>query len=248
MHGDREGRKDMVSEKQTRARDWRTFMRWLMLGFVGAAMMMYVMSQLQFNLYREGFARVDAAIMSTVHGWTSPAMTRLMLFLTRLGAWYVMLPLTTLVVIRLLRHGYWRDAVGLGVGNGIGWGVNEVLKQMFRRERPDVEWALAQHETFSYPSGHAMSAMILFGLLAYIVAHRILTPARRETGEYAHPRGRYAAVAAVLLAAAAFIVGIGLSRVYLGVHYPTDVWSGYAAGFVWMMAAMRATRAIHPHG
>jgi undecaprenyl-diphosphatase len=238
----------MKEEAKTRKRDWRSFARWLMLGFVGAALTMFVMSELQFRTYADAFARVDAAIMAVVHGWTSPGMTRFMLLLTRLGAWYVMLPLTILVVIRLLRHGYWRDAVGLGVGNGMGWGVNELLKQMFRRDRPDVEWALAQHETFSYPSGHAMTAMIFFGMLAFTAAHRILTPPGKEEGGYRHPGWRYGAVAGVLLLAAAFIVGIGLSRVYLGVHYPTDVWSGYAAGFVWMAAATRATRAIHPHG
>lgn len=237
-----------MSEKTTiRKRDWRSFARWLMLGFAGAALTMFVMSELQFRTYGETFARVDAAIMAAVHGWTSPAMTRFMLFLTLLGAWHVMLPLTTVAVLQLLRRGYWRDAVGLGVGNGAGWGVNELLKQMFRRDRPDVEWALAQHETFSYPSGHAMTAMIFFGLLAFIAAHRILTPPGKEEGEYRHPRWRYGAVAGVMLLAAAVIVGIGLSRVYLGVHYPTDVWAGYAAGFVWMAAATRATRAIHPH-
>lgn len=95
--------------------------------------------------------------------------------------------------------------------------LNEGLKLLFRRLRPDI---LILHEAggYSFPSGHSMAAMTFYGLLAYL-AYRY------------GPQG-YQRVLCLL--PCLLIVAVGLSRIYLGVHFASDVLAGYLAGICWL--------------
>jgi membrane-associated phospholipid phosphatase len=95
--------------------------------------------------------------------------------------------------------------------------LNAVLKNLFERPRPSISDPLATAAGFSFPSGHAMASMALFATLAVVLT-----------------RGRSARTRLAAFSMAAAVVGaIGLSRVYLGVHYPTDVAAGWSAGLAW---------------
>ncbi len=100
--------------------------------------------------------------------------------------------------------------------------LNLLLKEIFARTRPDLAEALRRATGYSFPSGHAMGSMVVFGSLAYVVA--------RVHGRW-RPRS---ATIAVLLSS---IVAVGLSRVYLGVHWISDIAAGYVAGMVWLVVA-----------
>ena len=100
--------------------------------------------------------------------------------------------------------------------------INLLLKGIFERTRPDLAEALRQATGYSFPSGHAMGSMVVFGSLAYVVA-RVGGPWRLRS-----------ATIALLLSS---IVAVGLSRVYLGVHWISDIAAGYAAGLVWLVVA-----------
>lgn len=104
----------------------------------------------------------------------------------------------------------------------IGGLLNLVLKGMFERARPDLAVALRQAHGYSFPSGHAMGSMIVLGCLAYVMA--------RSWGPW---RLRSATIAFLI----ASIAAVGLSRVYLGVHWISDIAAGFAAGFVWLVVA-----------
>jgi undecaprenyl-diphosphatase len=99
--------------------------------------------------------------------------------------------------------------------------LNTVLKMVFHRERPKTykkeELVLV---TYSFPSGHASSAVVIYGLLAYIAWHLLAWPWN----------------GIVTWALAAIIIGIGISRVYLGAHYTTDVLVGWAVGLAGLFA------------
>lgn len=141
--------------------------------------------------------------------------------LTALGGIPVLTLVTLLTVVYLLMvH---RRGAALLVTISVGGGVllNTVLKQSFDRPRPDLVPHGVEVLTASFPSGHAMMTAIAYLTLAALLM-RVL-PERR--------------LKAFVLGAAALIVGIvGLSRVYLGVHWPTDVLAGWTIGFAWATA------------
>lgn len=105
----------------------------------------------------------------------------------------------------------WLTAIGGAV-------LNTLLKSGFSRARPALETAVyAGH--FAFPSGHAMSSVVIYGTLAYLIVRGA--------------PGRHALQTLTILGAALVIILIGLSRIYLGVHYATDVLGGYLVGFAW---------------
>ena len=92
------------------------------------------------------------------------------------------------------------------------------LKSVFGKTRPDLWQSAIEEVSFSYPSGHALGSTVLYGFLAYLFATRF-------------PKWAWL----IYLLAVLTIAGIGLSRLYLGVHWPTDIIGGYGIGFLWLM-------------
>ncbi|MBJ6760224.1 phosphatase PAP2 family protein [Myxococcaceae bacterium JPH2] len=129
-----------------------------------------------------------------------------------------------------------RDAVWLGSGVLLGWGLNTLFKFAVGRPRPSVVPHLAAVMSFSFPSGHAMMSVIVYLTLAWVLVPR---------AEDSRPRAYLRGVALMLC------LLIGVTRVYLGVHYPSDVLGGWLAGLAWMRvlrawAAGPARRPSHP--
>lgn len=105
--------------------------------------------------------------------------------------------------------------------------INVELKQLFHRGRPDYAIEFLAGTTWSFPSGHAMSSFVGFGIVAYF--------------RYKHERDERRR-ALIVLATCLIIAAVGVSRLYLGVHYLTDVIGGYLAGAVWLLACIEAYR------
>jgi undecaprenyl-diphosphatase len=124
--------------------------------------------------------------------------------------------------IALIRGQRYR-ALYLGITATVGGLLNIALKDLFERARPDLSVALRQASGFSFPSGHAMGATIVFGALAYL-AYRMTWPWR----------GRAAAIAGCVTLA----FGIAASRIYLGVHWISDIAAGIAAGSLWVAVSI----------
>lgn len=104
------------------------------------------------------------------------------------------------------------------------WILNTLLKEIFRRSRPELEHLLVVHG-YSFPSGHAMISMGFYGMLFVIWA---IERHLRESG-----------VALPVLCGILFIFLVGLSRIMLGVHFPTDVFAGFAAGLAWIFCMIK---------
>lgn len=113
----------------------------------------------------------------------------------------------------------------LAVSLAGGWLLNTVLKEVFHRTRPDIEHLVAAGG-YSFPSGHAMIATAFYGMLGYLIW---LNLKRRDKPAW------YVMVLTFIL-----VVAIGTSRIYLGVHFPSDVIAGFAAGGVWLVACVLA--------
>lgn len=160
---------------------------------------------------------VDAAILEWVAGTRSEWMDLAALQITALGniATLVVVVLTATAILWAARR---KVSVALLMASVFtGMAANLLLKAAFGRPRPEVEASLAEALTASFPSGHAMLAAITYGTVAFLVG-RMATGAVRWL---------------TWVGAAGLIVLIGLSRLYLGVHYPSDVLAGWLGGIAW---------------
>jgi membrane-associated phospholipid phosphatase len=172
------------------------------------------------GIFADRFVRIDDGLIIWLHGYWSPLANQVMLLLTMLGDTAVLALLVALVAGTLLYLGRWIDAVGLVLAAGGAGIVDLVLKATFQRVRPDLFSGPLHLTSYSFPSGHSMGSTACYGMLA-VLAIRLV-------------QGRLAKIA-IGLAAALLILGIGLSRIYFGVHYPTDVLGGFLAGAIWLV-------------
>ncbi len=171
--------------------------------------------------------RFDSSVRNAVHAWASPGLTYFMRAITELGEAPFLIGLGVILVWRLAALGRRRAAVILVVAVAGAEALDGILKLLFRRVRPLAYFGLVQPVTYSFPSGHALVSTIFYGVLAAILTIREPSRARR----------------AAIWTLAALAAGlIGLSRVYLGVHYPSDVLAGYAAAVIWVFAVRAGYR------
>lgn len=192
-------------------------LRWrLLLLFVGMLIPLYLFGTLAEEVVeQEGFF-FDLPVLQSVHGHATPLYDRIMLFFTALGSRWVMIPLAVLIALVLVARRRWASAVfwGLAVGGGVL--LNLAAKHSFARIRPALWPSLAPETTFSFPSGHSVGSM------AFVVALSVLTW---------RTRWRWP----VLICGSLFVFLVGLSRIYLGVHYPSDVIAAWAAALAWVV-------------
>jgi undecaprenyl-diphosphatase len=169
---------------------------------------------------------IEAVRSEALHDLLSPL--RAITELGSTGAVMVVAILTLLVGILI---GPWLHGVIGAVTIGLASLGNETLKAIIARARPDLLDPITDERGFSFPSGHSALGMVAWGILGVLVMRSRLPLAVR--------RGIVAALAVVI-----FLVG--LSRVWLGVHYPTDVLAGWTAGAVIVLVYARLTRRVSP--
>ena len=141
-----------------------------------------------------------------------------------LGSAEVLLPVVLLSLIVMVRRGARRQATLLAVTMTGALALELTLKLAFRRPRPQPFFGIAPPDTYSFPSGHALASLCFYTALAWMVTDRLAA--------------RWSRV--LVWTVAALMIGMtGFSRIYLGVHYPSDVLGGYAAALVWMASLWR---------
>ena len=140
--------------------------------------------------------------------------------ITAMGSAVVLIVMTLLVVGYLWMSGRRRVAVLIAIATAGGQALNLFLKHTFARERPDAALHLVEVSSMSFPSGHSMASSIFYLTIGALLAR---TAKRKREKAY------------FVLAALLITFLIGFSRVYLGVHYPTDVLAGWSAGTAWAM-------------
>ena len=177
---------------------------------------------------REGDTiRFDDNVRSFVHSFSSPGTTKFMFAMSFMGAGGLLVMLTAAVILCLVKK--WYRALGWLALTLVGAGILSVsLKYGFHRTRPDVFFGTLPH-SYSFPSGHALFSFCFYGVMAGLINARVRSLWLRAT---------------VFGVATLMIALIGLSRIYLGVHYPSDVVAGYLAGAIWVSAMITMDR-IH---
>jgi undecaprenyl-diphosphatase len=169
----------------------------------------------------------DEAGLRGVLAIRSPALTSLMLVFTTAGGGLIALPFA-------LAFGAWlatfrgRSTAGFYVLACLtGWGMHALLKLVFGRARPTLIPRLHGAGWVSFPSGHAMTSTVIYGLAILLATER----SRGTIGSRV-----------MIVAGCVLIAGISFSRVYLGVHYPSDVVAGMLGGWAWIGAALAVHR------
>jgi undecaprenyl-diphosphatase len=159
----------------------------------------------------------DQVIREWVHRFASAGMTRAMNAISLLG--YNILILELLIAFAVFAWLHWRRAaVWLAVAMTGSLALDLTLKYAYHRSRPSAFFGTAPH-SYSFPSGHALCSFCFYGVLAGLFSARTKSLSWRLL---------------IWIAAAALVAAIGLSRIYLGVHYPSDVLAGYLAATVWV--------------
>jgi len=174
-------------------------------------------------------ARFDAFVRDSVHSFATPILTQLAIFLSFVGDW-PFLTILGLAIFGFLLYIQWkREAVIFLITNVGELTLNLSLKLIYQRSRPEPLFEYAVPNSYSFPSGHALGSFCFFGILAWIVAANV----KSTMGKIE-----------IYVTAALLILSIGLSRIYLGVHYPSDVLAGYLVASVWTLTVIFADRSL----
>lgn len=143
-----------------------------------------------------------------------------------LGSVVLAVILAIAIVWYFVKKDRWRAALVAAAGGG-GTLLNMLLKTIFHRGRPEVASEFVHRASWSFPSGHAMESTVGYGILAYLLIAHVHGTAKRR---------------AFVLATIILVGLIGFSRVYLGVHYMSDVIGGFLAGGVWLLVCISGDR------
>jgi undecaprenyl-diphosphatase len=167
----------------------------------------------------------DARLNRWFNENSSPPLTRAVEIFTHVGSGLWLIPLAAVAVGILASRRAWDDALLVAMATAGALVINPVFKEFFSRPRPTIHDPDLTLRTFSFPSGHSMGSAAVYGALAIVLV-------RRLRGTVWAPLVAAAAVLIVLL--------VGASRVYLGVHYPTDVVAGWILGLAWLLVCVLA--------
>lgn len=188
------------------------------LGFAGILVGLAVFGSLAVEIRGQELSALDAVATPFLHDRASPTLDAIMNAATFVGSDFAILPILLVTLAILVWRGRVREAVFLGVAVAGSVALNGVMKLFFQRPRPKLPWGHVLPD-YSFPSGHAMNSLVFY-LAVALLAWALL--------------GRRIGVLAVTVALGLALV-VGISRIYLGYHYFTDVVGGFAAGLVWIL-------------
>ncbi len=191
----------------------------LLLGLIAAIATLVFFGWLTSEVLEGETRHFDETTRAAVHQLASPLLTTIMRGISLAGSSLVLAIGTTIAVIYFATKKWGREAKLFTVTMIGASLLNVTLKLAFKRPRPVPFFDLTAPETYSFPSGHALTSACFFGALAAILTARI--------------KSRRAQIVIWIVTTGMFLA-VGFSRIYLGVHHTTDVIAGFAAAFIWI--------------
>lgn len=170
--------------------------------------------------------RLDHTITAFIQARDTEGGERFFVAVSLLGG-PVLTAIVTIVTLALAMRRRWLRAAVIALGSAMGAGLNSVLKQIFQRGRPEYATEFIPHSSWSFPSGHAMNSLVAYGIMVYVLLQHTHDSMRRRL---------------IIAGTAILLFLIALSRVYLGVHYLSDVIAGWLAGGAWLVCCLGAYR------
>lgn len=162
----------------------------------------------------------DQLFTGLIRGNMGPTLTRFFIFITNLGSPLSVGVLTAAIALVLRQRKFYAELLWLVLGvASVGGLLNPLIKLFFGRERPTLPHLVVEN-SLSFPSGHALGTMLLWGTVIMLLPRLIRTHSWRLTAQ-------------ILLGI--WIMLVGITRIYLGVHFPSDVLGGYCLGLAWLL-------------
>jgi membrane-associated phospholipid phosphatase len=191
------------------------------VGFGGLGiclLLIWILAKLSREIWeRESFS-FDTSFLLWLHQFANPILDKAMVTITQLGNPSVVIPVA-IITLGVLVGSRQRSAALLFAIACLGSAIlNTGLKLVFIKPRPELWHRLIVETSYSYPSGHALGSMVLYGMIAYLLSQR-------------YPKFSNM----IYVAAAGLISTICFSRLYLGVHWLTDIIAGLGIGFLWLV-------------
>jgi len=174
--------------------------------------------------------RWDMSAAASIHSTITPIGIRVFKAITNIGSPVAMVAIAVVGALTMFVQKHRLLAYTWAAAAGGGAILDGVLKTSVHRSRPQYAAAFLHGSSYSFPSGHAMGSIIGYGFLAYA-----LVLSAKRVGWHRHLIFSLAALLTLL---------IGISRVYLGVHYPSDVVGGWAAGFAWLAVCITGYQVV----
>ena len=199
---------------------------YLLVGFAACALTIVLFASLAGEVFGKPGLAIDPRVTRAVRAFQNPSGVRLAQTVTALGDYAFLIPATLAGAGTLALRGH-RVSAFLFAGSVLGgFGLNFLLKIAFQRARPDLWPAIVSERTYSFPSGHASLSTVFFGGIVAIV--------------FRLSRSRAARLAAVI-GAAAVVLAVAFTRIYLGAHWLTDVLAGMLLGLFWVFVCATGT-------
>lgn len=220
------------SDMAIKLKDYHKIGLTLLAGLALAVGVLFLFSWLAEEVFEGDTQKFDEGVRAAINQHASPALTSVMRFITFFGSTIFILALGICVVVVFIWI-KWRHAALLFTITMAGALVlNGTLKLLFHRARPEAYFGIIAPTSYSFPSGHALYSFCFYGTLAVITSARLHSRAIRFV---------------IWAAAVSLILLVGMSRIYLGVHYPSDVLAGYMTAFIWVMAVAFGDRWLRRH-
>ncbi len=198
----------------------RRAMRAIPLSLVVALVSLFFFGWIAEEVLEQNTKQFDNTVRGCVHRFATPGRTEFMRRATWLGSGVVFGGAVALLIALLMWHE--KRLAGLLTMAMVGAVIlDEALKLSFKRPRPQPFFDIPPPHSYAFPSGHALVSFCFYSMVGWMITRRL--------------RERWQRIV-VWCAVAAVIALVGLSRIYLGVHYPSDVLAGYAGAAVWMVA------------
>lgn len=203
----------------------RELAKFPLLSLAAAFLSIFLFAGLAEGVAKDSTVQFDSYVRAAVHQWTTPGLTKFMFAATFMGSGGLFV--IALLAFALFYHFLWRRAaIWLLVTLGGATVLVVGLKYAFHRPRPVPFFGHVPH-SFSFPSGHSLFSFCFYGVLAGLLADRAESRLLRVL---------------IWTVATALVLAIGLSRIYLGVHYPSDVLAGYLGGGIWVSTMLALDR------
>ncbi|MGJ7903286.1 phosphatase PAP2 family protein [Lysobacter sp. 1R34A] len=189
----------------------------LLLVFVGLLTPLWGFAELADEIHEQEAIVFDVPVLEYAHGLAREGYDKFFVLISRIGYLHGVVPFDIALVVALIARRRFREGSFAALALGGSALLNIAAKQFFARERPSLWESIAPEHNYSFPSGHAMGSMTLAATLILLSWNT---------------RWRWP----VLALMAAFVPLVGFSRLYLGVHFPSDILAGWAVATAWVVA------------